>query len=217
MSRRRHPAALAALALGLLLLPPVKQALESSMTAQMLVQLPLLIGIGGVLSRAVPAKMLARVAPWNQLGLTGLVLVSVMSALWMLPRTLDASVTEPLVAAAKYLSLPLLIGLPLALSWPRMNFIVRGVFLLEGIATCFRLGWLYLVSPERLCNLYLLDDQQRLGQYLLVIGTALLLGVGGQLLWGRFELTADGGPEAADAIVRRRERHTERTAPDEAT
>ena len=29
-----------------------------------------------------------------------------------------------------------------------MSFIVRGVFLLEGIATFFRLGWLYLVSPS---------------------------------------------------------------------
>ena len=92
--------------------------------------------------------------------------------------------TEPLVVAAKYLSLPLLIGLPFALSWPRMKFIVRGVFLLEGIATFFRLGWLYLISPERLCNLYLLDDQQRLGQYMLVIGAALFLGVAGKLLLG---------------------------------
>ena len=188
-------AALAVLALGLLLVPPVKQALESSMTAQMLVQLPLLIGIGCMLSRIVSARIRGRVARWNQFGITGLVLVSIMSALWMLPRTLDASVTEPLVATAKYLSLPLLLGLPLALSWPRMNFIVRGVFLLEGIATFFRLGWLYLISPERLCNLYLLDDQQRLGQYLLVIGGALLLCVVRKLLWGRFDMTDAASPE----------------------
>ena len=95
----------------------------------------------------------------------------------MLPRTLDAAVTDPLVAAAKYVSAPLLIGLPLALSWPRMGFIVRGVFLVECIATFFRLGWLYLISPDRLCNLYLLEDQQRLGQLLLLIGAALFLGV----------------------------------------
>ncbi|MEO7071931.1 MAG: hypothetical protein ABI078_02520 [Rhodanobacter sp.] len=165
------------------------------MTMQMLLQLPLLVGVGYALAIALPAKALARAAPWNRFGLTGLVLVSVVGALWMLPRALDASVTEPLVGAAKYMSLPLLIGLPLALSWPHMNFIVRGVFLLEGIATCFRLGWLYLISPDRLCALYLLDDQRRLGQYLLVIGAALLLAVAGKLLWGRFDAADAAAPK----------------------
>lgn len=183
----RHPGRLAALALVVLLAPPLRHALESSMTAQMLLQLPLLIGVGGLLAQALPAPLLARIARWNHLGISGLVLASVASAFWMLPRALDASVTEPLVAAAKYLSLPLLVGLPFALSWPRMNFIVRGMFLLEFIATFFRLGWLYLISPERLCNLYLLDDQQQLGKYMLVIGSALFLGVAGKLVWGRFE------------------------------
>lgn len=197
MSARRHPVAFAALAaLGLLVLlaPTVKHALEASMTAQMLLQLPLLVGVGALLARALPPGMLARDSPWNQLGITGLVLASVASALWMLPRTLDASVTEPLVAAAKYLSLPLLVGLPFTLSWPRMNFIVRGVFFLEFIATFFRLGWLYLISPERLCNLYLLGDQQRLGRYMLVIGTVLFLGVASKLLWGRFDANAEALP-----------------------
>jgi hypothetical protein len=96
-------------------------------------------------------------------------------------------VAEPLVAVAKYLSVPLLVGLPFALGWPRMGFIVKGVFLVELIATFFRLGWLYLIWPERLCNTYLLEDQQRLGQYMLLIGAALFLGVAGKLLWGSFD------------------------------
>jgi hypothetical protein len=197
MNEPRHPGriiTLAALALLVLLTPPVRHALESSMTAQMLLQLPLLAGVGVLLARAIPSRMLARLAPWNQLGITGLVLASAASALWMLPRTLDASVTEPLVAAAKVLSLPLLVGLPFALSWPRMNFIVRGVFVLEVIATFFRLGWLYLISPERLCNLYLLDDQQRLGQYMLVVGAVLFVGVAAKLLWGRFDALTESAP-----------------------
>jgi hypothetical protein len=63
------------------------------------------------------------------------------------------------------------------------------VFLLELIATFFRLGGLYLVSPVRLCNNYLLDDQQRAGQYMLVIGGVILAGVMAKLLWGRFNST----------------------------
>jgi len=68
-----------------------------------------------------------------------------------------------------------------------MGFIVRGVFVVECIATLFRLGWLYLISPERLCNLYLLEDQQQLGQWLMLIGAALFLAVACKLVWGRFD------------------------------
>jgi hypothetical protein len=87
----------------------------------------------------------------------------------------------------------LLVGLPLAQSWPRSSFVVRGVFLLELIATLFRLGWLYLVSPERLCSNYLIDDQQRLGQILIAAGAMLFLWIAGKLLWGRFDLGRTAG------------------------
>lgn len=190
MTSRLRPvvAACGAVLLFLVLLaPPVKRALEASMTAQMLVQIPLLVAVGIAIARALPARASETIADWNYNGISGLVLATVTSVFWMLPRTLDAAVVNPLVATAKYLSAPLLIGLPLALSWPRMGFIVRGVFLLECIATFFRLGWLYVISPERLCNRYLLEDQQRLGQWLMLIGAALFLAVAWKLLWGRFD------------------------------
>lgn len=177
----------AALLLLVLLMPPVKAALEASMSAQMLVQIPLLAAAGALLARALPQGALAAIEPWNEQGITSLVLATLGAAFWMLPRSLDAAASVPLMAGAKYLSVPLLIGLPLALAWPRMGFIVKGVFLLECIATLFRLGWLYLVSPERLCNNYLLDDQQRLGRWLLSIGTAVVLAIAWKLLWGRFD------------------------------
>jgi hypothetical protein len=177
----------AALLFLVLLAPPLRHALQASMTGQMLVQIPLLAAAGWLAARALPARLSAAIESWNEHGIGGLVLATLASAYWMLPRALDAAVTDPSIAIAKHLSVPLLIGLPLALSWPRMGFIVKGVLLLEGIATLLRLGWLYLVSPERLCNLYLLDDQQRLGRLLLLIGTALFLGVACKLLWGRFD------------------------------
>lgn len=184
----------AALLLLVLLAPPLRHALQASMTAQMLVQIPLLAAAGVLMARALPAPLSAAIAAWNDHGISGLVLATLASAFWMLPRALDAAVTDPSVAIAKYLSVPLLIGLPLALSWPRMGFVVKGVLLLEGIATLLRLGWLYLVSPERLCNLYLLDDQQRLGRLLLLIGAALFLGLAWQLVWGRFDSLSAAAP-----------------------
>ena len=183
----------AALLFLVLLAPPVKRALEASMTAQMLLQIPLLVAVGVFIARLLPIRATRVIADWNYRGISGLVLATMTSMFWMLPRTLDAAVTDPLVAVAKYASAPLLIGLPLALSWPRMGFIVRGVFLVECIATFFRLGWLYLISPDRLCNLYLLDDQQRLGQLLLLIGAALFIAIAWKLVWGRFD-SLSGAP-----------------------
>ena len=174
-----------------LLLPPARHVLQASMTAQMLVQIPLLAAVGYLLHDAVPERVVARISRWNHLGISGLVLATVAAACWMLPRSLDAAVTERWVEAAKFTSVPLLIGLPFGLSWPRMDFVVRGVFLAELIASFFRLGWLYLVSPVRLCNNYLLGDQQRLGAYMVSIGVAMLIGMAGMLLWGRFDSLRD--------------------------
>jgi hypothetical protein len=185
--RRSFPLSLAALLMLVSMAPAVRQSLEASMTAQMLVQLPLLVAIGWLLSRNVPARALARVERWNRSGISGLILATAAAAFCMLPRSLDASTSQPIVATAKYLSVPILIGLPFALSWRRMGFVVRGLILAELVATSFRLGWLYRISPIRLCSNYGLDDQQRLGGYLLAIGVGLLMWLGWKLLWGRFE------------------------------
>ncbi len=174
------------------------------MTVQMLVQLPLLAGVGYLLGLLLPLRVAASLANWNHRGVTGFVLASLASAYWMLPRLLDASVTEPAIAAIKFVSVPLLVGLPLAHSWPRSSFVVRGVFLMELIASSFRLGWLYLVSPLRLCNNYLIDDQQRLGQMLIAAGAILLLWVAWKLLWGRFDLTRYAGEWTDGRSVRSR-------------
>lgn len=189
MTRKRRPVPVrrAALLVLVLLAPPVRHGLEATMTAQMLVQLPLLAAAGWLLSGAVPPRVLARVERWSHRGFTGLVLVTVTAAFWMLPRSLDAATSQPLIVAAKYLSVPLLIGLPFGVSWPRMGFVVRGVFLVEFVASFFRLGWLYLISPIRLCNNYALGDQQRLGGSMLAIGGGLLVWLAWKLLWGRFE------------------------------
>ncbi|MEO8718616.1 MAG: hypothetical protein ABI423_10415 [Burkholderiales bacterium] len=180
--------ALLASALGLLLaLLALRPLLEARMTAQMLLQIPLLVCVGVVLGHVLPARWSAHVAPWNRGGLSGLVLATVAVMFWMLPRSLDAAAREPLMDVAKHLSLPLLAGMPIALSWPRAGFVIRGVVLLELVASCFRLGWLYLISPLRLCNNYALDDQRRLGAWLLVIGFALLAWIAFKLLWGNMD------------------------------
>ncbi|MFA5663881.1 hypothetical protein [Castellaniella sp.] len=124
-----------------------------------------------------------RLRAWNHQGISGLLLASVVMVLWMLPLALDAALDQPWVTAAKFLSLPLLVGVPWALSWPSAGLLVRGVFVVELVATLFRTGWLYLASPTRLCTNYLLDAQQATGQGLLVAGSAIFLLAVARVLW----------------------------------
>jgi hypothetical protein len=202
----------AALLVLTLLAPPVRRGVEATMTAQMLVQLPLLVAAGWLLSRAFSSHALARLERWNHRGITGLVLATVTAAFWMLPRSLDAVTSHPLMAGAKYLSVPLLIGLPFGVGWPRMGFVLRGVVLVEAMATFFRLGWLYLISPIRLCNNYALDDQQRLGGYMLAIGGGLLLWLAGKLLWGRFDSPDLGLDAPGRRVAPRAQKHLGRVS-----
>lgn len=151
---------------------PVADWLEQSMLRHVLIQLPLLVFLGYQLgkTRYFNLKIIDQI---NEKGVAGIILVIFISLYWMLPRALDASLAEPAMALAKYLSLPLLIGLPLALSWNKLHPIFRAVVHIELLAMLFRLGWLYLVSPVRLCNAYQLGEQVLLGKYLLFIAVII--------------------------------------------
>lgn len=194
MTRGGRTAAIGLLLWLLLALPPLRPALQATMTAQMLLQLPFLALAGWLIAAGVPRPVREGIARWNGHGIAGLLLASFTGALWMIPRMMDASATDPWATAAKLLSVPLLIGLPIALSWPLAGFVVRGVFVLEGVATAFRLGWLYLISPDRLCANYLLGDQQRLGRGLIAIGVLLTAVLAWQLIWGRVRVAEGGEP-----------------------
>lgn len=171
-----------------LAISPVRHELESSMPLQMLVQIPLLVLVGWLLARGMPDWLKRGIAAWNHHGITGLLLASLVGMAWMLPLMMDAALDDPRFTVAKFFSVPLLIGVPVALSWPRAGFVVRGVFLAELIATALRLGWLYLISPVRLCSNYLLADQQLLGKLLLAIGFAVMLFVVWKLMWGHVSI-----------------------------
>ena len=154
-------------------LTPFGTWLESRLVSHVLVEIPVLVTVGFVLGRCIEPRLRRALKPLNGGGIPGILLVTFALAFWMIPRWLDASLQAPEIAAAKYISLVVLAGMPLAWSWDRLHPIARGLVKIEFLAMCFRLGWLYLISPDRLCNSYLIDDQVLLGRGLLVVGIAL--------------------------------------------
>lgn len=159
--------------------PNTRAALESGMVGHMLVQIPLLALAGAWLAADLPPAVKARVAACDPKGLAGILTVLFASSYWMLPRALDAALAHGGVEAAKFVSLPLLVGLPLALSWGRLSLIGRGFIWLNGLSMLAVLGWLYAVAPVRVCNSYLAAEQALAGRLMLglAVGLALLTAV----------------------------------------
>ena len=98
----------------------------------------------------------------------------------MIPRLLDFVLVDARIEAAKWLAL-LACGAALQLSWRRAGLLVQAFFLGNVLPMMAAAGQLYQDAPLRLCNAYLLDDQVRLGQGLVilsVLGAVAAIGVG---------------------------------------
>ena len=160
-------------ALAAIVATPVGAWTASSMPGHVLVQIPILAAVGYVFGRRLEPRMQRVLRAVNAGGIPGILLVSFTIAFWMIPRWLDGSLTSDGIAAAKYLSLVFLAGMPLAWSWSRLHPVARGVVKIEFLAMLFRLGWLYLISPDRFCNNYLLTDQIWLGRGMIVVAISL--------------------------------------------
>lgn len=181
---RSGRAAAALLLFGLATAPPSRGLLESSMPGHVLVQLPLLVLGGYCGAAAFPGRWRETLQTFNRGGLPGILLVLLAAAFWMLPRSLDAALDEPVMAAAKCVSLPLLVGLPLALSLPRLHPIAGGFVLANLLSMLGVLGWLYRQAPVRLCSYYRLDEQVWVGNGLLLVAGLVGLGWVGRAVFG---------------------------------
>lgn len=156
-----------------LLLPPIRRAAESGMSSHMLVQYPLLLLAGALLVGSVPQRWQRRVQPWNELGIAGLLAGAVAMAVLMVPRVLDLALVDARVESLKLLAL-VVSGALLRLSWTPAGTIVQAFFLGNVLPMLVVVGTLYRDSPSRLCNAYLLDDQQNLGSALVWVAVGIL-------------------------------------------
>ncbi|NMG55591.1 hypothetical protein [Aromatoleum aromaticum] len=168
----------------LLAAPPLRTSLEATMSGHMLVQIPLLAAIGFVACRLLPVARQERLLDAGGGAVPYVVVAVFASTWWMLPRALDDALASPLVEAAKFVSLPVLVGLPLALAWRRLGPIGRGFVWTNFISMLAVLGWLYIAAPVRVCNSYLVDQQESAGWLMVKLALLLFAGWLGSLFVG---------------------------------
>ncbi len=184
-----------------LMLPPVRSASESSMSAHMLVQYNgmLLAGalLGSVLlERSLPdgallepslldgtrfRRLIVALQQCNELGIAGLFASAITLTILMVPIVLDLALADWRIELLKLLSL-VAIGAAMRLSWQRAGTVVQAFFLGNLLPMMAVVGTLYQDSTTRLCNAYLLDDQHFLGVALIwiaiVVAAVWLLNLG---------------------------------------
>ncbi|MDX5475458.1 MAG: hypothetical protein LPK00_07955 [Bacillaceae bacterium] len=158
-----------------LIFPPVAHLMESIMIIHMHMQMPLLVISGMLMASFFQKKYPAFFAKWNENGLPGLLLFSIIMAYWLLPRTMDDALTSWIVQAFKYGGLPLLAGVPLKDSWPKLSKKLKNL-----VWTCFAvvfvlMGMLYILSPVQLCNNYLMSEQITLGWGFITMAICMII------------------------------------------
>lgn len=132
------------------------------MTLHMLAQYPAVLAAGAMLVGPVPRRWQQGLQRGNELGMAGLLFAAVTMAVLMVPRVLDLALVDLRVETLKLLALALS-GAALRLSWQRAGTVVQAFFLGNVLPMLAVAGTLYQDSTTRLCNAYLLDDQQTLG------------------------------------------------------
>lgn len=171
-------AAVCALALALVFRGP----LTALMSTHMLVQIPLLVLAGIFAEHAWHARRVrsegggpaspAKAWSYNEYGVPGLLLASLIGACWMLPRALDDALLVWQVAAFKYIGL-VAVGVIVSASVRRSNTVIKLFFLGNFCWMSAIVGMIYLDQPVRLCNAYLQNDQEWAGRGLIALAIVL--------------------------------------------
>lgn len=140
--------------------------LESDPVTHVLIQLPLLAFAGALVAHALKSLMHRshRLHEIRNQAALPLILVAIFTtAFWMLPRSIDAALVDPLMELAKFVTVPGMIGAPLWVGWRRAHPLLRGFLKAQTVSMLAVMAFLYTHAPIRICNAYLVADQERLG------------------------------------------------------
>lgn len=158
-----------------LALPPVIDLLESLMFIHMHVQMPLLAVVGMLWAPLIKENIPKFFSNWNEDGIPGMILLSIVVTYWIIPRAMDDAITYMSVEIFKFISWPLFVGLPLIDSWDKLK--ERGKFISYIYFSCIygTMGFIYILAEDQLCNNYLIIEQRILGWSFLFIALFVLI------------------------------------------
>lgn len=171
MPRPSAAALLAAAAALALAIPGLRTVLEADMAWHMLVEFPLVVGIGAVAAGCSP-RATAGFARLDRMGMAGWTFTSLVLAFWMIPAALDAALASPAMNAAKFASLALA-GFAMRSSTSRSPPALEAFFVGNFAWMSATAGLLYQEAETQLCLNYLADGQQRAGRGLVVLAIAI--------------------------------------------
>jgi len=154
----------------LLSLTPARDLIVATMTGHMLVQIPLLLLSGFLISE--PAPVYVRSTGLNPGGAPGLLLTAAIITMWMVPRALDLAATSDTIAHFESGTL-LAGGVMLRHSWRRAGAIGQAFFVGNLTWMAAVAGLLLRDAPVRVCTTYLVRDQLYAGTGLLLLATAI--------------------------------------------
>ncbi len=168
----------------LLLAVALDPFLTRSMSLHMLLHIPLIL-VSGILAASAlfsggigEAGRLGRLrehyAKYNEYGIAGLLLCTFVAAYWMIPSSLDQVLVSVPAHGLKYLGL-FIAGMALYDSLRRSNSVIDLFFLGNFSWMTAIAGLLYQDNPERLCNFYLLSDQEMAGRGLVAVAVLVPL------------------------------------------
>jgi hypothetical protein len=112
---------------------------------------------------------------YNEYGLAGFLLATLVLGYWMIPKALDDVLVSESMSALKYVSV-LIAGMAVRDSLQRSNRVILIFFLGDFCWMAAIVGMLYQENPARLCNFYLLSDQEFAGRGLVLLSVILPLG-----------------------------------------
>ncbi|WP_077620470.1 hypothetical protein [Bacillus sinesaloumensis] len=152
--------------LGLLIvlaLPPVANLLESIMIIHMHMQMPSIVIAGFLMGKLFQQRFPTLFEKWNENGVPGILLFTVIMVYWTIPKTMDETLTITSMEVFKFFSLSLLAGVPLRDSWKKLSDRAKNLVFIFFTVKYLGMGVLYINTNMQLCNNYLVIDQITLG------------------------------------------------------
>lgn len=152
---------------------PLRAVIIENMFWHMDIQIPLLIA-AGLISKIPVSNFSQNLSRFNAYGLNSFIVSQVILVFWMLPISIDRAIIHWEYDLAKIISL-IVCGWLIQVSFKRTTVVIEIFFVGYFLAMMLWVGFYYIQSDIRLCNVYTQDSQQYAGGGLMAIAVALSL------------------------------------------